>query len=320
MKPETRFRAATNWQAEVRDYSGPAIEVDFFRLRSFTMAHVTDAGILQALKDELQKVLEGGGTFQDFRSRAVDLLGEAASENHLRTVYATNLHTAYNAGKYYQGMDAIVELPYWQYITMDDGKVRPAHQILHGRVWRKDDAIWDTIYPPNGFNCRCSVLEHDEYSLQEEGLTSESGGHFRVDEGFERNAALDAGLLQELARQWDLAERLWTDYRLAALQAQTAPAAAILPEVVNDSEGLLRTIPAGLAAQYGDQGSLIEMTLREPAEIWGWPGRNLYYIASYETAGGVISVAVEVWGDVKEVHIISGGADEWRKGMLLKKG
>ena len=318
---ETR-RGGADWQPGVEDYSGPAIEVDFFRLRSFTMAHVTDAATLQSLKDELQKVLEGGGTFADFRNRAVDLLGEAANDDHLRTVYATNLHTAYNAGKYYEGMDAIEELPFWQYVTAGDNKVRPAHAILDGTVWRKDDPIWDSIYPPNGFNCRCSVSELDDEIVEREQLKVGEPTAFQPDQGFENNAAADPGILEQLARQWQMAERLWTEYELAALEAKTIEADKGLKPLASsviDADGLLRTIPAGLAAQYGEDGALIEMTLRDPQEIWGWPGKNLFYIASYETPEGVKSVAVEVWGDVQAVHVVEGTADAFRKGMLLKK-
>ncbi len=29
--------------------------------------------------------------------------------------------------------------------------------MLHSKIFHYDDPIWDTIYPPNGFNCRCHV-------------------------------------------------------------------------------------------------------------------------------------------------------------------
>ena len=69
-----------------------------------------------------------------------------------------------------------------------------------------------------------------------------------------------------------------------------------------------------------DSRRLIAQTLADPMEIWGWPGRELYYIATYETAEkGVQSVIVKVWGEVTDAEIVSGGADAWRKGMLVWK-
>lgn len=312
-----------DWQPGVEDYSGPAIEVDFFRLRSFTMAHVTDAGILQALKDQLQQTLEGGGTFRDFRDKAVELLGAAADDEHLRTVYQTNLHTAYNAGKYYEGMDAIAELPYFIYRTVGDDNVRPAHKLLANRAWGKGDPIWNIIWPPNGFNCRCSPDEADDDMLREEGIRPESGGlkfDEQPDPGFDQNAAADPAILEQLAAQWQMAERLWEQYQLEALTPKAAAETKTeLAQQITDGEGLLRNIPVGLAAQYGPDAMIVEMTLRDPMEIWGWPGKNLFYIATYETVGGIKAVVVEVWGDVQQIHIVNGSADAFRKGMLLKK-
>lgn len=46
----------------------------------------------------------------------------------------------------------------WQYVTVGDDRVREEHAELDGLIRPKDDPIWDTIYPPNGYNCRCQVL------------------------------------------------------------------------------------------------------------------------------------------------------------------
>ncbi|RAP72216.1 phage head morphogenesis, SPP1 gp7 family domain protein [Candidatus Erwinia dacicola] len=49
------------------------------------------------------------------------------------------------------------ERPYWQYNAIMDGRTRPAHAALHGRIFRWDDPIWNVLFPPNGYNCRCFV-------------------------------------------------------------------------------------------------------------------------------------------------------------------
>ena len=78
----------------------------------------------------------------------------------LDTVFQTNAGKAYSAGRLEQMkepgmMDA---LPYWQYWTVGDDRVRPEHAVLNGFTARADDPVWRKIYPPNGFNCRCSVV------------------------------------------------------------------------------------------------------------------------------------------------------------------
>lgn len=46
-----------------------------------------------------------------------------------------------------------------QYRTADDDKVRPEHAALHGVTLPMSDPFWDEYYPPNGWNCRCTVVQ-----------------------------------------------------------------------------------------------------------------------------------------------------------------
>lgn len=45
-----------------------------------------------------------------------------------------------------------------QYRTALDGKVRDEHATLHGTTLPPSDPFWDSYYPPNGWNCRCTVV------------------------------------------------------------------------------------------------------------------------------------------------------------------
>lgn len=46
-----------------------------------------------------------------------------------------------------------------QYRTAKDSRVREEHQILHGTTLPKEDSFWDLYYPPNGWRCRCTVVQ-----------------------------------------------------------------------------------------------------------------------------------------------------------------
>ncbi len=46
-----------------------------------------------------------------------------------------------------------------QYRTAGDGKVRKAHRELDGITLPASDPFWDSYYPPNGWNCRCTVAK-----------------------------------------------------------------------------------------------------------------------------------------------------------------
>lgn len=46
-----------------------------------------------------------------------------------------------------------------QYRTMGDHKVRNDHRAMNGITLPPDDPFWKSYYPPNGWNCRCTVRQ-----------------------------------------------------------------------------------------------------------------------------------------------------------------
>jgi SPP1 gp7 family putative phage head morphogenesis protein len=81
-----------------------------------------------------------------------------------------------------------------QYRTAKDDKVRPEHAALDGVTLPMSDSFWETYFPPNGWNCRCSVVqvrkqkypatEHAEaMSRGEEAMNGERYNIFRFNSG-----------------------------------------------------------------------------------------------------------------------------------------
>ena len=112
----------------------------------------------------------------------------AKTRARIRTILRTNINTAYSAGRYRRQRETVAARPYWQYTAVLDGSTRPSHRDLHGRIWRADDPIWDSIYPPNGFNCRCRVRALPERQVLSRGLDVLEGdaglGGFTPDVGW----------------------------------------------------------------------------------------------------------------------------------------
>ena len=56
--------------------------------------------------------------------------------------------------------------PYWQYKSMEDGRVRPAHAALDGIVLPANHEFWKTHFPPWQWGCRCQCipLSEDDYA------------------------------------------------------------------------------------------------------------------------------------------------------------
>ena len=46
-----------------------------------------------------------------------------------------------------------------QYRTANDERVREEHAMLHNTTLPTSDPFWDKYYPPNGWNCRCTVVQ-----------------------------------------------------------------------------------------------------------------------------------------------------------------
>lgn len=93
------------------------------------------------------------------------------SARRLKLIMRQNTQSAFMAGAYQRQVANIHNRPYWQYLAVMDGSTRDSHAALHGKVLRADDPIWDKIYPPNGFNCRCRVSALSERDRQRLGLS-----------------------------------------------------------------------------------------------------------------------------------------------------
>ena len=89
-----------------------------------------------------------------------------------------------------------------QYRTVGDDHVRPEHAALNGTTLPFSDAFWDSYYPPNGWNCRCTVVQvrktkypetpHEEaYKRGAEALANDTRGMFRFNPGKQGKAMPD---------------------------------------------------------------------------------------------------------------------------------
>jgi SPP1 gp7 family putative phage head morphogenesis protein len=88
-------------------------------------------------------------------------LGLAPAQPHyVEMVFRTNVQGAYGAGRYKAMRNPVVmrARPFVQYRTVGDARVREEHRALDGKTYRADDPVWQRIAPPNGFNCRCSMI------------------------------------------------------------------------------------------------------------------------------------------------------------------
>ena len=262
--------------------------------RDFTVANVLKSDVLADIHTELLRTMREGGTLQQFKDQLIPRLkakgwlgrnytteelqragridqvtGEirkGLTAHRLKTIFQTNMQSAFMAGRYRELLDQVDTRPYWQYLAVMDARTRPEHAALNGKVFRWDDPIWKVIFPPNGYNCRCSVRALNERDLARKGLSVSSsegkllqvqvpqrdgssitvtrydegipgGAVFQPDAGFGSNPGIRFPQLDPAVRQpvRELNGQInWKDLRLPALQSipddLKLPAPALLPK------------------------------------------------------------------------------------------
>lgn len=136
----------------------------------------------KAWAKDIDKVLAKSGWYDGQIN--VDAQGTAkkvatGGQHRLETIYRTNVAAAYEAGRQQVIFNDRDNDPfgYVMYSAIMDNRTRPTHKALHGKVMEKSDPAWDAIAPPNGYNCRCTVISITKGQARRYGLevTSSDG-------------------------------------------------------------------------------------------------------------------------------------------------
>lgn len=117
----------------------------------------TISNLLDFVKDDAFNALDQGLSFLDWKDKMALVGFEDANPYHLRTNFDTAANGSYHAAMWHEIQEYAEIFPYLRYVTMQDDLVREDHAILDGTIAAVDDPFWSVYYPPNGYNCRCSV-------------------------------------------------------------------------------------------------------------------------------------------------------------------
>lgn len=182
------------------------------KARAFSVAGIAEADIINAIYDETLKGLTDGISFNDFKKTLMPKIESAwgdAAPYRLDTVFRTNIQSAYQAGHYKQQKEVASYMPYWQYVAVMDSRTRPAHAAGNGKVFRANNEFWQRNYPPNGFNCRCTVIALTSAEVEKRGLPVQNTAQDIADPGFD--VSPDAAWNPDLSKYPDwLKERMAT--------------------------------------------------------------------------------------------------------------
>jgi SPP1 gp7 family putative phage head morphogenesis protein len=164
---------------------------DAAKQRAFTATLLASDAIRKRAFEQLTAALQNGSTLREFaasiRSAETSLGITPSDPAYLETVYRTNVQAAYGAGRYRQitSPAVVAARPFVEYRTAGDSRVRASHRALDRKVFRQDDPSWPQFAPPNGFNCRCSVVVRRARDVDESKVVSAASLSVRPDAGFD---------------------------------------------------------------------------------------------------------------------------------------
>ena len=191
--------------ASALDSAFQKVEMSDAMRRRLTRSNYIFSGMkaFHELHEAFPSLLDENGNRKPFERFLNDVqsIDKTYNSNYLRAEYNFVAASAEMAGRWEQFMrDG--DRYNLQYRTQSDDKVRPEHAALDRVTLPPSDSFWEEFYPPNGWNCRCTVVQvrkskypatpHDEaMRLGDEALQRDTKGIFRFNAGKEGKAVPD---------------------------------------------------------------------------------------------------------------------------------
>ena len=191
--------------ASVLDSSFEKVKMSDLMRRRLTRSNYIFSGMktFHELNEAFPSLLDEDGSRKPFERFLNDVrkIDEKYNGNYLRAEYNFVISSAEMAARW-EGFMEDGDRYHLQYRTANDGKVRPEHAAMHGITLPPSDSFWEEFYPPNGWNCRCTVIQvrkskhpatdHEEaMALGELATGRDSKGIFRFNPGKEGKSVPD---------------------------------------------------------------------------------------------------------------------------------
>lgn len=208
-------------------------QTDELLLQNFNLEALTVAGVLNyeceiKLKALALSIINGTHPYvvahpeADFmvlwQTEAYNIIGDYVEvedmppPSQLNVNLKTAVNSSYHAAQYQRLQDLQDVYPAYRYKTRDDARVRLTHIVLHNKVFYAKDPIWDVIWPPNGWNCRCyiqplsydeldSVSSADKVTLDNNAARQDLLARAGIDKDFARNSGQSSSIWGKWLKQ-----------------------------------------------------------------------------------------------------------------------
>ncbi len=142
--------------------------------RGFMVAGAAKDALLTDLHQSILKGIEGKATIRDFRKDFDEIVKKhgwkykGGKAWRTGVIFNTNLRTAYAAG-HHETMtdpDVLKARLYWRYVASSSKEPRDEHRKWYNLVLPHDDPFWKTHRPPNGWGCKCGLVNHSAREVE----------------------------------------------------------------------------------------------------------------------------------------------------------
>lgn len=198
-------QAFINTHAAALNSSFKKVEMSADMRRRLQRSNYIFSGIktFHELNEAFPSLLDESGERKPFNRFLQDVqkIDETYNKHYLRAEY-NFVHASASMAANWERFAEDGDRYNLQYRTAHDSRVRPKHAALDGITLPISDPFWARYYPPNGWNCRCTVQQvrrakypttpHDEAIARgEDALEEDTGGIFSFNPGMEKKAVPD---------------------------------------------------------------------------------------------------------------------------------
>lgn len=185
--PSVKFsREPLSWPAAEQAFADrlEMASVDFYALADYcrgsawTITRIAEMQTVGRAKRKLLQIIKDGEILEEFIAWAA-IEDPAWTAAYTELIFRMAVLGGYSRARWDEINDPDLgdEFDWLMYDAVDDDRARIEHAAMDGQAWRRDE-FPDGWWPPNGFNCRCSVRNLNEDLLARSG--ADTGGSHPV--------------------------------------------------------------------------------------------------------------------------------------------
>ena len=279
------------------------------RFRAFTMAKLGEVKVIETVKNQLVKAMEGGegfaGSFDTIK--AIEKASDAAlSPFYWETVFRTNVQGAYVSGKlmqYQKFPPAAYQLLVIEDVRTSDICRHLLTQSGYGVVLPVDHLFWKKYgFPPYHMNCRTGICAVYKSQIGEDGNNVENRSmksfeKFKVQDGFGGNPIEKESWWKLTPSMIERADKYGITADIVA-QARELDMQSYFPELLKGYESVYRSASGGYVQKAVNwKYSEHEMSVSERLAN---DGHKIYLLPRTDNAKSPDMLIDDELGDIKE--------------------